>query len=337
MAGQEAPLVTVGIVSFNRLAYLKALIASARQCIEYPNLEWIIVDGGSAEPGLREYVEGLDFLDHRIIEPCGHADALNRILELARGECIMLLPEDVQFVLRGPWMADLVELVTTHERIGHVTFDVQRRVTIRRRFQEGYLQVSRTRAVRIPLVPRPFRRYRTTSGREFFGYGWRRQGINGAGIMSFCRTEIWRTLGPWRTTPETAVLEDSGLGTERDMERRYWASGLKLEAVMMRYPAAADIITDPRGTKARIRLGNRRYGRYAPPPQGELYYRVWGDDEVGRFDRIEPAPGFEDYVRPIGFELPVDADGNLLKVSVINDEEPYELIVPERQSAGQTP
>jgi hypothetical protein len=133
------------------------------------------------------------------------------------------------------------------------------------------------------------------------------------------------------------VLEDSGLGTEGDMERRYWASGRKLEAVMMRYPVAADIVTDPRGTKARVRLGNRRYGRYAPPPRGELYYRIWDDHETRRFEGIKPAPGFEDYVQPIGFELPVDADGNLLKVSVINDEEPYELIVPERRSAGQTP
>lgn len=328
-----APLVTIGVVSFNRLHYLKAMVESARRCIEYPNLQWIIVDGNSVEPGLREYIESLDFFEHRVFEDCSHADAMNRILELARGDCMLLLPEDIQFILRGPWMHDLVELVRARERIGHVTFDVQRRVTITRKFQRAYLQVSRRRIVPLPFMPRPYTRYRTASGREFLGYGWTRPSINGAGIMSFCRTEIWRRLGPWRARPEIAAMEDSGLGAEGDMLRRHWASGRKLEAVMMRFPAAADIITDPRGTKARIRFGNRRYGRYAPPPQGDLYYRIWDDAETAAFERLKPAPAFEDYVQPLGFDLPLDTDGNLLKVSVINEQEPYQMIAPEPRKA----
>jgi len=31
-------------------------------------------------------------------------------------------------------------------------------------------------------------------------------------------------------------------------------------------------------------------------------------------------------VEPLGFRLPVDGQGNLLKVSVIGDDEPYELV-----------
>jgi hypothetical protein len=245
----------------------------------------------------------------------------------------MLLPEDLQFVLRGPWMRDLVELVLAHEKVGHVTFDVQRRVTIRRHFEKAYLRLPR-KTLPLPFGPRLYRRYRTGSGREFLGYGLTRQSITGAGIGSFCRTEIWRRLGPWRTRPVTRLV-DSGLGAERDMVRRHWASGRKLEAVMMRFPAAADIITDPRGTKARIRLGKRRYGRYAPPPAGDLYYRIWDDDETAEFAHFKPAPGFEDYVQPLGFELPLDEDGNLLKTSVITDDEPYELIVPGEPQTGR--
>jgi hypothetical protein len=94
----------------------------------------------------------------------------------------------------------------------------------------------------------------------------------------------------------------------------------------MRYPAVADIVTDPRGTKARIRLGNRRYGLYRPPAEGDLYYRIWDESELGRFEHLEPAPGFEDFVEPLGFELPLDDYGDLLKVSVIGDAEPYERV-----------
>ena len=322
----DAPArVTIGIASFNRLHYLRSMVASARECIDYPNIQWILVDGNSVEPGLREYVESLEFVQHKVFADCGHAEALNTILELAEGDCIMLLPEDTQFVVRGPWLHDLVELVSSDERIGHVTLDAQRRVTIRRHFQEAYVAV-RGRRIPMRFMARPYSRYRTRSGREFLGYGATRPGIGGPGIMSFCRTEIWRRLGPWRTRPEIASMEDSGLGAEQDMLRRHRESGRRLEAVLMRFPVAADILTDPRGTKARVRLGNRRYGRYAPPPQGAFYYRIWDDSELAAFDRFRPAPGFEDFVQPLGFDLPLDADGSLLKVSVISEQEPYELI-----------
>jgi glycosyltransferase involved in cell wall biosynthesis len=313
------PLVTIGILSYNRLQYLRVLVDSARECIRYPSVQWVLVDGASVEPGLREYVEGLDFLDELVVEPCTHAEALNRVLELARGDYLMILPEDVQFIVRGGWLADLVELVREKPRIGHVCFDTQRRTTIHRNFV----------ATRVPIVRRRFRRYRTASGREFLGYGDRWDGINGAGIMSFWRTEIWRTLGPWRTTEELAIANDSSLGAECDMELRYESSGLDLEAVLMRYPVAADVVTDPRGTKARVRAGNRRYGRYSPPPEGRFYYRIWDDGDLAeRFSRYDPAPGFEEYVEPLGFELPLDSQGRLLKVSAIDEREPYELVGP---------
>ena len=49
----SAPLVTIGVVSYNRLHYLRALMESARECAQYPRVQWILVDGNSVEPGLR--------------------------------------------------------------------------------------------------------------------------------------------------------------------------------------------------------------------------------------------------------------------------------------------
>ena len=318
----SAPLVTIGVVSYNRLHYLRALLESARECVRYPAVQWVVVDGNSVEPGLREYVESCDFVQHKVFADCTHAEAMNRIVDLAEGECLMILPEDVQFVLRGRWLEDMVELVREHQEVGHVQFDAQRRKTLRRHFAESRV---RLRGRRLP-VRRRVRRLVTSSGQVFLGYGSEREPIGGAGIVTFCRTELRRRLGPWRTTPSAARLEDSGLGAEADMIRRYQVSGLELEAFLMRFPAVADVVTDPRGTKARIRLGNRRYGLYRPPPAGNLYYRIRDESELARFEHLEPAPGFEDFVEPIGFELPLDEQGDLLKVSVINETEPYELI-----------
>jgi glycosyltransferase involved in cell wall biosynthesis len=318
------PLVTIGVVSYNRLYYLRALLESARACVDYPRLQWIVVDGNSVEPGLREYVEACDFVQHKVFASCTHAEAMNRIVELAEGECLMILPEDVQFMVRGRWLADMVELVLEHPEVGHVQFDAQRRKTLRRHFTESRVRV---RGRPLPLRRR-VRRLVTSSGRVFLGYGPEREAVGGAGIVTFCRTEIRRGLGPWRTAPQGARLEDSSLGAEEDMIRRYRESGLRLEAFLMRFPAVADIVTDPRGTKARIRLGNRRYGLYRPPPQGDLYYRIWDESELARFRHLQPAPGFEDLVEPLGFELPLDALGDLLKTNIISEQEPYQLITP---------
>jgi glycosyltransferase involved in cell wall biosynthesis len=317
------PLVTIGVLSYNRLHYLRALMASARECVSYPRVQWIVVDGGSVEPGLREYVEGLEFLDHVSFEPCTQAEALNRIVELAEGDFLMLLPEDVQFIRRGPWLEDMVEIASRLE-VGHVQFDAQRRVTLRRHFSERPLLVA---GKRVPLIHARPRVLRASSGVRFLGYGDFRDPIGAAGHVTFTRTEIRRRLGPWRTNEARAHPRDSGLGAEQDMIDRFVRTGIELEAFLMTLPVVADVVTDPRGTKARIRQGNRRYGRYAPPPQGSsLYYRIRDAEELQELARRRPAPAFEDVVEPCGFELPLDEQGNLLKADVISPDEPYELV-----------
>ena len=319
------PLVTIGVVSYNRLHYLRALMESARECVPYPRVQWILVDGNSVEPGLRTYVESLDFVGEKVFRDCTQVEAMNEIVERAEGEYLMMLPEDVQFVRRGDWLADMVELARDHLEVGHVQFDAQRRPTLARHFAPRPLRV-RGRA--LPLVRRAPRRLRTSSGAEFVGYGDVREPIGGAGIVTFVRTELRRRLGPWRTSARHATLQDSGLGAEDEMIERYRRSGLRLEAFLMRYPAVADVVTDPRGTKARMRFGNRRYGRYAPPPEPPFYYRIWDEHELARFASYEPAPPFEELVEPRGFELPLDEAGNMLKTNVVTEEEPYEVIGP---------
>lgn len=329
MNDPKLPLVTIGVVSYNRLNYLRALMSSARQCIEYPNLQWIIVDGNSREPGLREYIESLDFVQHKIFMDCTHAEAMNRIVAEAKGECLLLLPEDVQFVVKGDWLRDMVDVALSNPRVGHIIFNYQRRVTIRRLFDRAHLHLRvghHRRFVRLPF-PRRHNVYRSARGLEFFGLGNLREGICGSGIMSFTRTEVWRTLGPWRTT-NAKVGNDSSLGAEDDMVNRYFEKGLDLETVLMRYCVNGDLVTDMRGTKARVRGGNKRYGNYMSPHGGDLYYRVLGWEEVKRkFSGVHPAPAFEDVVEPIGFSLPFDGEGNLLKLGALDTStEPFEKI-----------
>jgi glycosyltransferase involved in cell wall biosynthesis len=319
----SVPLVTIGVVSYNRLHYLRALMESARQCVRYPRVQWIVVDGNSVEPGLREYIESLDFVEHKLFEDCSHPEAMNRIVELTEGECLMMLPDDVQFIRRGDWLADMVDVVSRNPRVGQVQFDAQRRVTLERHFGRS---PARVRGRPIPLLRRRPRRLSSASGMLFLGYGGERDPVGAAGIVTFVRTEIRRALGPWRPNALLSTAVDSSGGAEADMIERERRSGLRFEAFLMRLPAVADIVTDPRGTKARVRGGNRRYGVYRPPSSGARYYKVWDSLELERFAHMRPAPAFEDIVVPLGFDLPLDAHGGLLKADVISDDEPYELI-----------
>ncbi len=323
------PLVTIGILSYNRLHYLRALIASARDCIRYGPLQWIVVDNVSAEPGLREYLEGLDFVDALLFQESTHVEAMNLIVERARGDYLLLLPEDVQFIVRGDWLRDFVDVLDRHRHIGGIVFDVQRTATIARQFP------------RLWPIPFPGRRrpavYTSTRGRAFLGYGTTKPGIIGAGIVSFARKETWTTLGPWRTT-EAQTVRDSSAGGEAEMLERYRRMGLKWERVLARTPVAANVVTDPRGTKARVRRG-RRYGAYWAPPAGDVYYQIYDQDEADRLAEGcgAAAPGFEDFVRPLGFELPMDEHGNLLKMPFEREDDPFEWVSPaDAAAAGRT-
>lgn len=324
----SVPLITIGVVSYNRLLYLRALMESARECIDYPNIQWIIIDGKSVEAGLHEYVESLNFVQQKVFVNCTHAEAMTRIVEMAKAEFIMILPDDVQFIIRGSWLQDMVEIVATHKNVGHIIFDAQRRSTVQRQFGKRCLKIM-GKSYFIPHTKRRYAVLKTSSGREFLGCGNTRDPIAPAGIVSFGKTSLWRQLGPWVTkVAQGTVDNDSSLGAEDYMLDRYVKSGLNLEAVMMRYPVCADILTDPRGTKAKIRGGGRRYGRYMPPCGGNIYYRIWDDAEVKTLPSAGASLAFEEIVKPIGYDLPLDSTGNLLKVSVINEDEPYELVTP---------
>lgn len=319
-----APLVTLGIISCNRFHYLQTVVESARECIRYPALEWVIVDNASVEDGLEQFIRGLDLVQHKVVRterrPSTECvDALNEIIARSTAKYVMILPDDVQFIVRGDWLGDFVELVDRYPRIGTVAFDAQRRATIHQHFTAG-------------RAPRPFwrlrrpRRYVVSSGREFLGYGQSKPGIAGAGIVTFARRAIWTALGPWKAVDRQTVA-DATAGGETEMLSRYATSGLALERVLAKVPVAAGILTDPRGTKARIR-GNRRYGRYFAPPSGHFYYRVWEEAELDRFAGIRPAVAFEDIIEPLGFGLAYDAAGNLLKNPYLSENDEFDWIHP---------
>lgn len=311
------PLVTIGVLSWNRLHYLRAVIASARRCIRYPRLEWIVSDNRSEEPGLRPYVEHLEGIDHKLFKRQSHAAAMNQIVELAAGDFIMLLPDDAQFVLEGSWLRDMVELLQAHDWIGSVVLDFMSRQRNQRQFGGGWIASIRE----LSRHGRHWRRPRLVSSRG--GYGLRTlgsqvPGIAPAGILSLTRKSVWQQLGPWRAAAAGGDIVDSSMGAEDDMFRRFLQSGLPLQRAHPLVPVAASILTDPSGTAAKVR-GAYRYGRYTPPAQDDFYYRIWAQGELSDQVRGQMPLSFEDWVQPLEGQLPLDEAGNLRKSSINMD------------------
>ncbi|RKX96371.1 MAG: hypothetical protein DRP84_01335 [Spirochaetes bacterium] len=103
--GKNWPLISVCILSFNRLEYLKKTIKSFRETCTYPNLEYIIVDNGS-EHNVISYIEELDFIDKKILnkDNMGMGFAMNQARRIASGDYFFNLENDWFFFYRGDWM-----------------------------------------------------------------------------------------------------------------------------------------------------------------------------------------------------------------------------------------
>ena len=312
------PKVTVAIISWDRLHYLRATLESARRCIQYPNLEWIVSDNESSEPGLPEYLQSLDWVDLKLIKRQTHAAAMNEIVAKASGEFLLLWPDDVQFVVEGDWLKDLVEIMTDHPFIGSMGLDGMRRCTLASLFRPWWRRDPREflREFRRYGLQFRFNRLLTSSrGRKVRTCGSAMLGICPSGIPSLTRMDVWRRLGPWKTTQDKAKnLVDSSLGAEDDMILRFRESRWPLQTAIPLIPVASDIVTDPTGCKAKNR-GRFRYGVYFPPPEGTFYYRIRREPELPAPSGMIPL-SFSDITEAMGFSIPTDANGDRLKSSL---------------------
>jgi glycosyltransferase involved in cell wall biosynthesis len=317
------PMVTFVVISWNRFHYLKATLESAKYCLVYDNIEWIVIDNESKETGLKEFIDNLHWVDVKIFKKQTHADAMNQAVDIAKGDFIIIWPEDVQFIARGNWLEDTVKILSENRNIGTVGLDFLRRKTYVKKF--SWRKWFNIRLVLHELITFKFRfrfQKRISYGNvELRTLGHLASGVVGSGIPSLARIEVWKTMGRWNTTEKRSKdnIIDSSLGAETYMTKQFYSNKIPWQHALLSTPVAADIVTDPIGTKGKVRDG-KRFGKYFSPVTGANYYEYLDYMELIKKDSVRYPLPFEENVSPIGFDLPFDNNGNLLKASYINED-----------------
>jgi len=286
--------------------------------VTYPNCEWIVVDNASTESGLKDYLKSEKLIDKLILRDkrspsTEHMDALNIITEQANGDFIVILSDDVQFI-RKNWEQSLINVLLQDESITSVSLSALRRVTINKLFLDFTLRKFLFMARDLKYFKKVRFQKKIKINQELFhSFGYMRDPIDGVGMQVFSRLKLWRGLGKWEAELKFNP-HDSSSGGEENMLKRALREGISGHMITPHYPVLATIVTDSIGLNARVR-GEYRYGEYFPPPSGCLYYEIL-QGPIDQFVKVNIPLNFEDIVRPLGYELPLDKKGSLIKEGV---------------------
>ncbi|OGO38380.1 MAG: hypothetical protein A2W35_04000 [Chloroflexi bacterium RBG_16_57_11] len=167
------PLVSIVTPSYNQARFLETTIRSVLDQ-DYPNLEYIIVDGGSTD-GSREIIERYDdrlawWVSER---DQGQTDAINKGFSRARGEILAWLNSDDTY--QPGAISEAVAFLQAHPQVGMVYGDA------------NLIDESGQVIGRFPARQTDYRRLKR-------GY------VHIPQQASFFRTSLWRQVGPLDTT-----------------------------------------------------------------------------------------------------------------------------------------
>jgi len=121
VTSKEPPLVSIVIPSYNQAHFLESTIRSVLEQ-DYPNVEYILVDGGSTDGSLDIIQRYADRFAWWVSEKDdGHADALNKGFSQAKGEILAWLNSDDTYY--PGTVSDAVSVFQAHPEVGMVYGD----------------------------------------------------------------------------------------------------------------------------------------------------------------------------------------------------------------------
>jgi len=195
------PKVTIITPSYNQARYLEATIRSVLEQ-DYPNLEYIIIDGGSNDGSVEIIQKYADKLAYWVSEKDrGQTDAINKGFARASGEILAWLNSDDTF--QPGAVREAVDYLNTHPNSGMVYGDAM------------FINADGEVIGRFPGAQTDYRKLRQ-------GY------VHVAQQASFFRAALWKQVGPLDPTFYFAMDYDLWVRLARvsklDYLPRWWAN-----------------------------------------------------------------------------------------------------------------
>ncbi len=197
----DTPLVSIVTPSYNQARFLPATIESVLGQT-YPNIEYIIIDGGSSDDSqqiIRRYAERLAYW---VSEPDqGQTDAINKGFARANGQVLAWLNSDDTYQPNA--VAEAVDYLKLHPQVGLVYG------------QAGYIDEHGRQIGQFPAAQTDYQRLRR-------GY------VHIPQQAAFWRADLWQQVGPLDPSYYFAMDYDLWLRLARVSQIRYvprlWAN-----------------------------------------------------------------------------------------------------------------
>jgi len=195
------PKVSIITPSYNQARYLEATLRSVLEQ-DYPNLEYIVIDGGSTDGSLEIIQKYTDQLAYWVSEKDrGQTDAINKGFARATGDILAWINSDD--TLRPGAVREAVDYLTAHPNSGMVYGDAM------------FINAAGEVIGRFPGAQTDYRKLRQ-------GY------VHVAQQASFFRAELWRRVGPLDPSFYFAMDYDLWVRLARvsqlDYLPRWWAN-----------------------------------------------------------------------------------------------------------------
>jgi glycosyltransferase involved in cell wall biosynthesis len=169
MTSSDFPLVSIITPSYNQAAFLESTIRSVLEQ-DYPNLEYILVDGGSTDGSVDIIHRYADQLAWWVSEKDGgQTDAINKGFARAKGDILAWLNSDDTYQPHA--VAEAVEFLRSHTEFGMVYGDA------------NFINESGRVIGRFPAAQTDYKRLQR-------GY------VHIPQQASFWRADLWRRVGP---------------------------------------------------------------------------------------------------------------------------------------------